>query len=213
MERKLILITGVIGSGKDYLAQSLKAQYEHRGYFVRTVAFADIVKEFIAIYEGIPILDKTFYDNWKKNPLNRERLIRTAYSMKLVFGKEMIAHKTAKTIEELLFTDQRQEKVLTIVTDLRFWYEFHPVISKWQEIKDAYAFNTAIDCTFYEPQIFLKNFKSERYLIKDSPSEAFPQWIIKTYPKDDTLFTLSAFKSLIKKFLEENPLYENMLIN
>lgn len=210
---RLTFITGVIGSGKDHCAKDLLRIYKHH-YTTKGFAYADIVKKYLSIFEKIPLHEKDFYEAWKTNPLNREKLIRTGLSMKETFGKECIAVATAETIKNHIEFCKKTSKdsefnINIIITDLRFWYEFYPILGSLKkylsakEYKDLYDFSQAI----------IVNYKSPRYQIKDSPSEALPQWLIKKYPEERTNISLRMLTNDIEEFKILNPQYINELVN
>lgn len=164
--KKILVLTGVHGGGKDYYADNFIKEPNIK------IDFKDKMLEMLSIYENLPLTDKVFYEQWKKHPENRRKL--------QVFGTEVIrnnvnpnfwVHKCEFKVEEALIDSN-----LIINRDTRFSNEFN----MWNELCRE-SLITNVEFMFF-------NYHNLKPGYSDHPPERAAQELIKMgYGHGDTI--------------------------
>ena len=103
---KIIMVCGVIGSGKDYFLEQYKK--EHPDEDVVEIKFAEPLKAIIGNMYSIDISDKDKYEEWKNKPENRLLLQNLAEGIKdnlsqTIFAKKAVDRMNKLDIKLILF--------------------------------------------------------------------------------------------------------------
>lgn len=171
---KIILITGVIGSGKDYLAkQYIKDHPQER---VKVLKFAQSLRDVTEGMHNLPKGDDAAYEAFKAIPENREFMVVLGQNLKRVYGENFFAIKVAQDIERLQY-----DYDTFIVTDFRCPIEF------WTLTKI---------CTDIE--VMFADYHSYRYtLIPEQETEKMAIWLKEKGFKDRQVFTEYEFMCIL----------------
>jgi len=176
---KIILVTGVIGSGKDYYTQ----QYikEHPEEVVIALKFAMPIRDLYSYAVGINLLHAENWEIYKQNPKNREKFINFAEGAKRVLGDNIWARLISEEINGYIHTEAGYT---FIISDAGFEIEFKTIYDYLENI-----YNDII--------IHFCNYHSFRYKILDQPREKIPQKLIELGYKDGDELSIYEFNKLI----------------
>ena len=141
-ENKLILLSGVQGSGKDYYADMFVSQHEEGAAY--HLKFASLIREIFSIIVGEDLLDDKVYSEWKSEGDNRSKMIDFGIQLKIIFGEDVFAQYIKNKIFDLR---KKNKNAMIVVSDFRFPIEY----SALEEL---------------QPQVYFCNYKSDRYAIK-----------------------------------------------
>lgn len=191
---KIILLMGVIGSGKDYYAQQYKAQVNTETVIIKK--FATPIVEIANLFSPVNLQDSLIYENWKQSVENRFSLIKLSILLKKYTNQTIFSTMAANDADRTLTESVVNKPITLIYTDCRFVHE----VKALKEI--AKKHNATFSVQFC-------NYKSERYqlspaqpteklaikLLSDLSSDA----ISKLHPTDITDFILN---------IVDNPLYQ-----
>ena len=178
---KIILITGVIGSGKDYFAKQYVEQ--HPNEKVKLLKFAASLRDVTEGMFGIPKGDEAAYEAFKAIPSNRKFMVDLGQNLKRVYGEDFFAGDVADTIWNDM--DCCDTKDTYIISDFRFPIEFWTLLN---------AFPDKLDITFC-------NFQSDRYTIApEQVSEQMAIWLLDKGIEDRENIDVRVFAELIKEY-------------
>ena len=151
---KITLICGVIGSGKDYIAENMRISQYHKFKFAKLLR--DMARN---INNSMP------YDEWKILPKNRQFLQREGDLLKEIYGEEFFAQHISRKIG--LWSDNGNIKdAHFVISDFRFPYEYETIKKNFPKA---------------EIQIYLADYHSERYdANNDHCSEKMAQKLLKS---------------------------------
>lgn len=164
MENKIILLTGVRGSGKDHFAQELKSHYESLGYFCPIIGFSDGVRDYCWKALGWVPEDDFEYEKFKGSKISlnvsgkehsftgREFLTRIGDDVMKDYDPLVWCNVWGRKFDEVIF--YHNVKTVCIVNDLRHREEYFEVKRK------------GVDSIVY-----FCDYKSHRYEISDHPTE------------------------------------------
>jgi len=175
---KIIAYIGVIGSGKDYQANEMKKHLESKDRTVKTIKFADALREMIWLLIGWTPKTEEEYEKFKKSTFSffggefsgREILIRLGTDIMRNYDKNVWVNKMM-----LKINSSTEDYIL--ITDCRFTNEV----------------NCLIDCG---AKFIFCNYKSERYELKNHSSEAFAQKCIPFF-KDCEIMENESIKTIL----------------
>lgn len=171
---KVIMLCGVIGSGKDHYAnQYVKSHPKER---VRIIRFASPLRNICARLFRFNVNDEAEYEKFKAE--NRQFMVDLGQSMKDEMGQDLFARAVADKIDEM---DGEFDTIL--ITDFRFPIEFWAI---------AERFNTFI--------VFC-NYKSQRYAIRpEQVSEQMAIWLLEQGIQDGQMFAEVLFSDYVNKY-------------
>lgn len=112
---KFLILTGQLGSGKDFIANRLAKELEEKGFTVEKGSFGDEVKEDLS--KMLNINENEFYGN--KTFERRKQLIEYAEGMKEKFGQDYWARRFITNLEVICD--------YFIITDMRFLSEYEAI--------------------------------------------------------------------------------------
>ena len=117
---KIILLTGVIGSGKDHYAECYKAA--HPDESVAIVHLAEPLREIVE-----NMFDVDDYTKWKSVSKNRKLMVDLGQSIKKVFGQDFFMRRIvdAYNLELAVWFDRT-----LIIPDFRFPVEIKSLIER-----------------------------------------------------------------------------------
>ena len=116
---KIIMVCGVIGSGKDYFLEQYKK--EHPDEEVVEIKFAEPLKAIISNMYSIDVSDKSKYEEWKNKPENRLLLQNLAEGIKENLYKDLFAAKATDKIGDYIESYDKDISQLTfIISDFRY---------------------------------------------------------------------------------------------
>jgi tRNA uridine 5-carbamoylmethylation protein Kti12 len=127
---KIIMVCGVIGSGKDYFLEQYKK--EHPDEEVVEIKFAEPLKAIISNMYSIDVSDKSKYEEWKNKPENRLLLQNLAEGIKENLSQTIFAKKAVDRMNEYVFSCYNREfiKLPTfIISDFRYKEELDVVFN------------------------------------------------------------------------------------
>lgn len=169
---KVILVCGVIGSGKDYFVK--KYRKDHPEEIVEEKKFAWPIRQFVGKLVGVNLMNEATYESWKADPKNRQLLVDVGQYMK---------EATTEDVWAVGVLNQLTEDKTYIISDFRFPIEFRVICSK------------------YEAIIHFCNYKSARYTINPNQiSERMACFLVSKGIPDNQDFTCSEFDKLINEF-------------
>jgi hypothetical protein len=169
---KVILVCGVIGSGKDYFVK--KYRKDHPEEVVEEKKFAWPIRQFTGNLVGVNLMNETTYESWKADPKNRQLLVDVGQYMK---------EATTEDIWAVGVLNQLTEDKTYIISDFRFPIEYRTICSK------------------HKATIRFCNYKSARYTINPNQiSEKLACFLVSKGIPDNQDFTCSDFYKLIKEF-------------
>lgn len=187
---KLILVTGVIGSGKDYYVQ--KYQEEHPDELVVHMKFAGALRTIAAESFGEELWDDDIYEKWKAIEDNRMFLINLGVSLKKNISEDIFANILVKQFlryAKHITTDN----ITLIISDFRFPIEFESICCHWDLIDRFEEVNV---------QVVLVDYKSPRYAIKKNQvSELMAIWLIEQGYKHGTVWDEDGFVKVMNEYL------------
>ena len=178
---KIILLTGVIGSGKDYWAKQYVEQ--HPNEKVKLLKFAASLRDITEGLYNLPKGDDEVYTEWKSKPENRKFMVALGANLKRVYGDDFFA----KTVADTIWNDMDccDTKDTYIISDFRFPIEFWTLFN---------AFPDKLDITFC-------NFQSDRYTIApEQVSEQMAIWLLDKGIEDRENIDVRVFAELIKEY-------------
>jgi hypothetical protein len=188
---KIILLTGVMGSGKDHYANEyIKNHPEER---VIKARFAQPLRDIMQIVLRVNFDDEIFYENWKLIPDNRQIFLNLSSHLKSIYGQDVLIVATRHYLRMLFAANP---KVTVIFTDCRFPFEYYMVKDFiYTELKNATS------STDYKKilKVIFCNYKSDRYAKK--PEQVTERWalnLLENLPK-------TVHKTDITKDLLMNP--------
>lgn len=153
---KIIMVCGVIGSGKDYFLEQYKK--EHPDEEVVEIKFAEPLKAIIGNMYSIDVSDKSKYEEWKNKPENRLLLQNLAEGIKDNLSQTIFAKKAVDRMNEYVFSCYNREfiKLPTfIISDFRYKEELDVVFN--------YINYTLCSICTYELYVYFTNYISDRY--------------------------------------------------
>lgn len=182
----IILVCGVIGSGKDYFFQKYKREYPEES--VVELKFAEPIVRLAENYFDVSLSDKEEYEKWKAIPENRQFLVEIGQSWKKVFGEDVwsniVYNKINRSYDSVLDLNTTY-----IVTDFRFPCEIPDNISQKYSNISPYCI-----------KIHFCNFVSERYDNKIGQyTEKMAQWVVSKGFDDGMEWSYEEFISLLKE--------------
>lgn len=180
---KLILVTGVIGSGKDYFIEQYKRNHPDEN--VRHIKFAEPIVDLASRMFNVNLADKQVYESWKAVYENRKWLVDIGQNLKKVFGNNIFAKRALHRVIDM----RGNPNIHTcIITDFRFPVEFYEF---WNNSLRSF-------------EIHFTDFHSERYKIApEQVSERMAIWLLEQGAKDGQVWSHLDFKKLIEKYKEE----------
>lgn len=151
---KITLICGVIGSGKDYIADKIKISPFHK------LKFASLLRDMARnIDDCLP------YEEWKLDPKNRLFLQRQGDLLKEIYGEDFFAQHISDRIFALS-SKSNAKGIQFVISDFRFPYEYETIKKNFPHA---------------EIQIYLADYHSERYdANNDHCSEKMAQKLLKS---------------------------------
>lgn len=171
---KVILVCGVIGSGKDYFVK--KYRREHPNEIVEEKKFAWPIRQFTGRLVGVNLLNETTYESWKADPKNRQLLVDVGQYMRETFGERVISSSIANQLNS--------DTKTYIVSDFRMPVEFHDFKERG-----------------FELLVHFCNYFSQRYdSTKNQATEKLAQFLVSKGFLDNQEFTCSEFDKLINEF-------------
>jgi hypothetical protein len=151
---KIILLCGVIGSGKDYYAK--KYIEDNPNENVEILRFAEPIRQIAGYIYGFDHSNEVEYADFKEK--NRNFLIDLGQGMKIAMGYDIFS--------KILCDKLKNESKTYIIPDFRFKEEFCALV---------YFFEskfTPTDDKKHELSVIFCNFKSDRYEIRyNEPTE------------------------------------------
>ena len=133
---KITLICGVIGSGKDYIANNIQVPIYYK------FKFAKILRSMADNVAG-----STLYEDWKKEPKNRLFLQKMGDLLKEIYGVNFFAQHISRAIKSWVDYENSDMQHF-VISDFRFPYEYETIK------KDFPNANIGI---------YLTDYRSERY--------------------------------------------------
>lgn len=176
---KIILISGVIGSGKDYWAEQYKK--DHPTENIVHLRFAESLRDICEGMFGIPANNDNAYTDWKNIPQNRQFMVSLGQNLKRVYGDSFFA----KQVANKLWDNPNKENTTFLITDFRFPVEFWTLANYFDTNK---------------PQITVvfKDYHSDRYkVIPEQSSEQMAIWLLERGYKDNDLIREDNFARLL----------------
>jgi len=182
---RIILLTGVIGSGKDYFAKEYIKK--HPAEKVKELKFAASLRDIVEGMYNIPKGDEAAYEAFKAIPANRGFMVKLGQNLKRVYGQEFFAEKIADTIYNDMDVCDTIDTYL--ISDFRFPIEF------WT------LFNAFPD----KLQIIFCDYHSERYELRpEQVSERMAIWLLGEGIKDREQISILNFVLLMKEYEHKN---------
>ena len=130
---KIIMINGKKRSGKNHIADLLKADLESSGKKVKLVAFADPIKNIIAVSLGITVQELDEMKNNDKHIILEQKIgIKKQCTMRDLiqrFGTDAMQNEFGSKVWYKLTQQKVQEELkngadVVIITDFRFAHEY-----------------------------------------------------------------------------------------
>lgn len=181
---KIILICGVIGSGKDYLAK--RYIKDHPQERVKLLKFATSLRDLTEGIYNLPKGDDAAYEAFKAIPENRMFMVRLGENLKRVYGDDFLAFKV---IDDIF--DNKESYDTFIVSDFRFPVEF-------------WSFYKLFERNTHRITILFADYHSERYTIApEQVSERMAIWLKEQGLKDRQEIGGREFAELIDKYEEK----------
>lgn len=124
---KVILVTGLKRSGKDYVSDIIKGELEAIGKSVETIAFADAMKDILCVTFGISLGTLNELKNDESHHI--ELTDDDSFTMRSClqrFGTDAMQSVFGSTVWKNLVEEfiQKSEADVVIVTDYRFQSEY-----------------------------------------------------------------------------------------
>lgn len=141
-QNKLVLLSGVQGSGKDYYADMFVSQHEEGAAY--HLKFASLIREVFSSIVGKNLMDNQIYSEWKEQGDNRKKMVYFGIYLKVIFGEDVFAQYIRNKIRDIR---KKNEDAMIVVSDFRFPVEYRAL----EEL---------------QPQVYFCNYKSDRYAIK-----------------------------------------------
>ena len=171
---KVILVCGVIGSGKDYFVK--KYRKDHPEEVVEEKKFASPIRQFVGKLVGVNLMNETTYESWKADPKNRQLLVDVGQYMRDTFGEKIISSTIINQLKSGVDT--------YIISDFRMPVEFHDFRERG-----------------FDFSVHFCNYKSQRYdATKEQITEKLAQFLVSKGFSDNQDFTCSEFDKLINEF-------------
>lgn len=184
---KIILVCGVIKSGKDYYVDEYRLT--HPDEVVIELKFSNYLREIVELVLGIDLKDKEVYEKWKSVPENRQILVDLGFSMKKKSGKNIFSSAVYNEINSLLLSITHNTTF--IISDFRFPFE-KDLINE----NDNYLL-----WLWFDTYVHFCNYKSEQYNGSiDQHTEYMAQWLCSKGYEHNTHWTLEEFNNLIKEY-------------
>lgn len=169
--KKIILVAGVMGSGKDHFVRWYMDKYDNdvisreRCY---NLYFADPLVRFVSAtrnHKRLMRKSAARYENWKKNPRVRYELQVMGDALRRSFGADFFANQVR---DDIIRNWDSYDTFL--ISDFRYVNEYEVMMG----IEDAEVFVT------------FKNYHSDRYNANSKhSSELMAQWLLKNdFPLD-----------------------------
>lgn len=169
---KIILVCGVIGSGKDYFVKQYKLDHPHED--VEEKKFAYPIRLFTGKLVGVNLLNETTYESWKADPKNRQLLVDVGQFMKDATSNDIWAVGVLK---------QLTEDKTYIISDFRFPIELRTI------------------CAIHSPIIHFCNYKSNRYTINPNQiSEKMACYLVSRGIQNGQEFNCGEFETIIREY-------------
>lgn len=177
---KVILVAGVIGSGKDHFADEYIKSHPEED--VKVIRFAEPLREIIEDMYGV--VGDLAYTQWKSVPANRKFMVDLAHAIKKSFGEDFFVRNL---IEKYNLELAVWFPTTFIIPDFRFPYEITSLIRRTL-LSDNWV--SVVFC----------NFHSHRYEIReDQESERMAIWLKDKLNDGDTIIG-GDFLKLISKY-------------
>ena len=178
---RIILLTGVIGSGKDYFAKEYIKK--HPNEKVKHLKFAASLRDITEGMFDIPKGDEEEYTKWKGLGDNRQFMVDLGRELKRVYGDDFFAEKIADSIFNDMDTCDTKDTYL--ISDFRFRIEFWTMFQSFPD----------------KLQIIFCNYKSERYAIcPEQVSEQMAIWLLGKGVEDRTELGTGFFAELMREY-------------
>lgn len=114
---KVILVCGVIKSGKDYYCSTYAS--EHPNERVIHYKFAEPIVSLASIMSGVDLSIPEVYEEWKKVGNNRQILVDIGLYLKSEFGETCLVERVINKIKGL----SANKPTTILISDLRFVFE------------------------------------------------------------------------------------------
>lgn len=178
---KIILITGVIGSGKDYFARQY--QEDHPNETVKELKFAASLRDITEGMFDIPKGDESAYEAFKAIPANRQFMVALGQNLKRVYGQGFFAERILDMICSDAYCAAKIDAYL--ISDFRFPIEFSTLFS---------TFPDKLDITFCD-------YHSDRYELRpEQVSEQMAIWLLSKGLRDREKISVERFAELMKEY-------------
>ena len=173
---RLIMLCGVIGSGKDYHAQEyIRTHPEER---VKIIRFATPLRNICAKLFNFDANDEGAYEKFKSE--NRKTMVDLGQAMKDEMGQSLFADAVRDYIST--YTEEYRDDVTFIIPDFRFPVEFYPMFD-------------------FAPIVIFCNYKSERYEIRpEQVTEQMAIWLVEQGYVNNQTFSTMEFQKIMQKY-------------
>ena len=199
----IIIITGLIGSGKTTLTNELVKKYSTIGE-VNVLKFADNARKLLEVIFNIDLSNEIDYELWKTN--NRQYLINLGQGAKKLFGEYFWVDLLCKEIDTIYckYASNSLREVCEpgthtiIIPDLRFQEE---VIGLFNYLKELSIGNDLF--TTNDVKIMFTDYHSERYSSENDSkaSEALPLFLRGKGLKHLDILSFSKFLDITEEFI------------
>lgn len=198
---KIILLTGVIGSGKDFYAEEYTRLNPTEK--IKHLHFAGTLRDITEGMFNIPKGDDKAYTEFKSVPENRKFMVDLGQNLKRVYGENFFAEKIANTIlneigdnKDLevrcigvdgawVISDDSGEAITYLVSDFRFPVEFWTMYSNFQD----------------KLEIVFCDYHSDRYELRpEQESEQMAIWLLSKGLRDREKISVERFIELMREY-------------
>lgn len=173
---RLIMLCGVIGSGKDHHAQEYIRT--HPNERVEIIRFATPLRNICAKLYNFDATDEVAYEKFKAE--NRRVMVELGQAMKDEMGQSLFADAVRNYI--YTYTEEYSNNVTFIIPDFRFPVEFYPMFD-------------------FVPIVIFCNYKSERYELRpEQVTEQMAIWLVGQGYKNGEVFSTYEFEKIMQKY-------------
>lgn len=192
--KKIILVAGVMGSGKDSFAHWYKDAYDLRAVEgererCHIMYFGDGLVQLLAAMRKLKMdmrKGTKRYEWWRRFRKVRWQLQTVGDAVRRAYGADFFARRTKEEMLELW-----DEYDTFIISDFRYPAEFEVMLE--------------LDAKVY---VTLKNFYSDRYTNEDEhKSEKMAQWMLNNGVPTDMMIPSEDFVPILERLKEELCLY------
>lgn len=165
---KVILILGVAGSGKDYVAKQMLETLPNAKMF----KFADLIVDIVSDIYSLNLRDPQVYEDFKKD--RRFVLQNLGESLKVRVFPSIFANDVARRISEDMYEAEAPEERNYIISDCRYPGEIVLTASNLGvENFEILCYFTDYHSERYNPNLEHKSEKFAQFLIKKGVSTGF----------------------------------------